>query len=407
MASHTIPNTVRNTVGTVLYYCCQWLTTVFVVRLAGYDVSGTFSLVISYANIFGFLSLYNLRNYQLSDVTRRFRPAQYTAAYTSTSAAALVLFLAILTFCGFDQYTILCCLAYMLFKYCETAMQYLFTYYQLQNRYDRILVSFILKSILPLAGFTAALWLGYGLLPAILLMFLPFLLTILIYDVPRMKDTGIAGFSMRGVATMLRESFPMMLSTLVLPYMLFLIRTAVESSYGREVLGYFSAVTMVTVIMTTLASSVLFVIMPMLSQRYVNGEYAALRRQILLILAAVLLLTAVLIPLGEWIGGWAFSLIFGDEILSHMYLLPMTIISSGFLTASYFLSTVLIAIRKRVPMLLSMLLGAALLTALAFPFTRSYGSIGALYAFTAAVILQLIPMMILILRACRKGTLAE
>lgn len=404
MASHTLPNTVRNTVGTVLYYCCQWLTTVFVVRLAGYDVSGTFSLVISYANIFGFLSLYNLRNYQLSDVTHRFRPGQYTAAYASTSAAALVLFFAALPFCGFDRYTILCCVAYMLFKYCETAMHYVFTYFQLQNCYDRILTSFVLKSILPLAGFTAALWFGYGLLPAILLMFLPFLLTIVFYDIPRMKGTGAASFSMRGVATMLRESFPMMLSTLVLPYMLFLIRTAVESSYGREVLGYFSAVTMVTVIMTTLASSVWFVIMPMLSQRFVNGEYVALRKQILLILAAVLLFTAVLIPLGEWIGGWAFSLIFGTEILAHMYLLPMTIISSGFLTAAYFLSTVLIAIRKRVPMLLSMLLGAALLSALAFPFTRSYGSIGALYAFTAAVILQLIPMILLILRACRKGT---
>ena len=406
MASHTLPNTVRNTVGTVLYYCCQWLTTVFVVRLAGYDVSGTFSLVISYANIFGFLSLYNLRNYQLSDVTHRFQPAQYSTAYLSTSVVALVLFLAILPFCGFDSYTILCCLAYMLFKYCETAMHYLFTYYQLQNRYGRILLSFCLKSILPLAGFTAMLWLDLGLLPAILAMFLLFLLTIAFYDIPRMKGTGIAGFSMRGVGTMLKESFPMMLSTLVLPYMLFLIRSAVESAYGTEALGYFSTVTMVTVIMTTLASSIWFVIMPMLSQRYVDGQYTALRKQILLISAAILLITAALVPIGEWIGGWAFSLIFGEEILSHMYLLPMTIISSGFLTAVYFSSTVMIAIRKRVPMILSMLLGAALLTALASSFTRSYGSIGALYAFTISVILQLIPMLIIILRSCRKGTIA-
>ena len=406
MASHTLPNTVRNTVGTVLYYCCQWLTTVFVVRLAGYDVSGTFSLVISYANIFGFLSLYNLRNYQLSDVTHRFQPAQYSTAYLSTSVFALALFLAILPFCGFDSYTILCCLAYMLFKYCETTMHYLFTYYQLQNRYVRILFSFCLKSILPLAGFTAMLWLDFGLLPAILAMFLLFLLTIVFYDIPRMKGTGIAGFSMRGVGTMLKESFPMMLSTLVLPYMLFLIRSSVESAYGTEALGYFSTVTMVTVIMTTLASSIWFVIMPMLSQRYVDGQYKALRKQILLIFAAILLFTAALVPIGEWIGGWAFSLIFGEEILSHMYLLPMTIISSGFLTAVYFFSTVMIAIRKRVPMILSMLLGAALLTALSSSFTRSYGSIGALYAFTISVILQLIPMLIIILRSCRKGTIA-
>ncbi|MFH1879209.1 MAG: hypothetical protein ABIK64_00280 [Bacillota bacterium] len=405
MTSHTLPNTMRNTTGTVLYYCCQWLTTVFVVRLAGYDVSGTFSLVISYANIFGFISLYNLRNYQLSDVTRRFQPAQYTAAYAGTSAVALALFLAILPFCGFNGYTLLCCLAYMLFKYCETAMHYLFTYFQLQGRYGRILLSFTLKSILPLAGFAAVLWLGYGLLAAILLMVLLFLVTILCYDLPKLKSAGITGFSMQGIVTILRESFPLMLSTLVLPYMLFFMRYAVESLYGREALGFFSAVTMVTVIMTTLASSVWFVIMPTLSGRYVNRQYTALRKQILFILTAVLLTTAALLPLGQWLGDWAFSLVFGSEILPHMVLLPMTILSSGVLTAAIFLSIVLIAFRKRVRMLLCMLLGAALLTALAFPLTAAYGSIGALYTFTAAVFLQLIPMLILILHACRKGTL--
>jgi len=406
MASHTLPNTARNTFGTVLYYCCQWLTTVFVVRIAGYDVSGTFSLVISYANIFGFFSLYNLRNYQLSDVTHRFLPAQYTAAYLSTSVTALALFFIVLPFCGFDRYTILCCIAYLAFKYCETGMHYLFTYYQLQDRYDRILLSFSLKSFLPLAGFVLMLWLGNGLLPAILAMFAAFLLTLLLYDVPRMKGTGIASFSLQGVPTILKESFPLMLSTLVLPYMLFLMRYAVNALYGTEMQAYFSTVSMVTVIMNTLAASVWFVIMPSLSSRYVDGEYGALRKELMMILIAVLLITAALIPLGQWFGGWAFSLVFGPEILPHMYLLPMTIISSGFLTAATFLSTVLIAFRKRVKMLLSMAAGAALLTALVFPFSRIYGSIGALYAFTAAVTLQMIPMLILILRSSRKGTSA-
>ncbi len=406
MASHTLPNTVRNTLGTVFYYCCQWLTTVAVVRISGYEVSGTFSLVISYANIFGFISLYNLRNYQLSDVTGRFLPAQYTAAYLSSSMAALVLFFLVLPFCGFDRYTILCCIAYLAFKYCETAMQYLFTYYQLRNQYGNILFSFCLKSVLPLAGFAAALWLGYSLLAAILLMTAAYLLTIAVYDVTRMKGTGISGFVWKGVPEIIRESFPLMASTLLLPYMLFLIRYAVEATNGKEALGYFSTITMVTVIMTTLAGSIWVVIMPELAARFVGGRYAALKKQVFAILAVVLLATAALLPVGQWAGGWVFSFIFGREILPHMGLLPMTILSSGFLTGAIFLSTVLIAMRKRMQMLFCMLAGAVLLTALAFPFTRSYGSIGALYAFTGAVIVQLITMLFLILNTCRKGTSA-
>lgn len=404
MASQTLPNTVRNTAGTVLYYFCQWLTTVLVVRIAGYDASGIFTLVISYANIFGFISLYNLRNYQLSDVTHRFQPAQYTAAYSGSSLAALVLFFAVLPFWGFDRYTILCSIAYMLFKFCETAMHYTFTYYQLQNKYGRILLSFCLKSFLPLAGFVAILYAGLGLLWAILMMTAVFLLTILVYDVPRMKGTGIRSFSTRGVFTILKESFPLMLSTLALPYMLFFMRHAIEALYGTETLGYFNAVNMVTVIMNTLAGSVWFVIMPSLSRYYVSREYGRLKKQVIATVGATLLITAALVPVGQWIGGWVFSLIFGIEILPHMYLLPMTIVSSGFLTVATFLSTVLIAIRKRVSMLFSMLAGVLLLTALAFPLSRAYGSIGALYAFTAAVTLEIIPMLILVLNTCRKGS---
>ncbi len=411
MASHTLPNTVRNTaqntLGTVFYYCCQWLTTVAVVRISGYDVSGTFSLVISYANIFGFISLYNLRNYQLSDVTSRFVSAQYTAAYCCSSAAALLLFFLVLPFCGFDRYTVLCCIAYLAFKYCETAMQYMFTYYQQRDQYGSILFSFILKSVLPLAAFVATLLLGYSLLAAILLMTAAFLLTIVIYDVSRMKGTGITGFAWKGVPVIIRESFPLMASTLVLPYMLFLIRYAVEAVSGKEALGYFSTVTMVTVIMTTLAGSIWVVIMPELAARFVSGKFAALKKQVFVILTVVLLATLALLPIGQWLGGYVFSFIFGSEILPHMVLLPMTIISSGFLTGAIFLSTVLIAMRKRMQMLLCMLAGAVLLTAISFPLTRISGSIGTLYAFTGAVIVQLVSMIILILNTCRKGTSAK
>ena len=142
--------------------------------------------------------------------------------------------------------------------------------------------------------------------------------------------------------------------------MLFFIRYAMEAIHGAEALGFFSAVSMVTVIMTTLASSDLVCdhagAIPALREWAVSQTQETGSRD-------------YRVPycyspprscrIGEWIGGWAFSLVFNEDILPHMYLLPMTIISSGVLTATIFLSTVLIAIRKRVQMLLAMLAGAA------------------------------------------------
>ena len=50
----TKQNMLWNSVGSMTYLACQWLTTVFVVRLsAGYDDAGLLSLAMSVVGIFG------------------------------------------------------------------------------------------------------------------------------------------------------------------------------------------------------------------------------------------------------------------------------------------------------------------------------------------------------------------
>ena len=64
---------VWNSVGSIFYLGCQWLITVLVVRLSGVDEAGVLSLAMSVCNIWYCLSVYGMRNFQISDTENKYQ----------------------------------------------------------------------------------------------------------------------------------------------------------------------------------------------------------------------------------------------------------------------------------------------------------------------------------------------
>jgi O-antigen/teichoic acid export membrane protein len=378
-------NSIKNSIGTVVYYFCQWLTLIVVIRIAGYEVSGEFSLVISFTNLFGLLSQYNIRNFQLSDVTNKFLPQQYSGAYIITCGLAVVLFLFVLPFTGYGIRIIFPCLIYMLFKLCETFTNYIFTYMQLKDKYSDIVISYCLKGIVPLIGFVAWLHLTQSLFQSLCIMSLLYIAIIIFYDIKSTRLFFPHGIVMKDTILILKECFPMMLSSLFLTFMLFITRHTVEKVYGTTELGYYSAFTMVIVILSTMAVSVYQVILPVISEKYLKRLTADIVKVIFTILGIIVVAGLIMIFLVRLVGNKVFSLVFGAEILGYMYLLLPVIITSIMLTIMSFTSVCLTAMQKRVPMLIGMLAGAVLLSALVIPVTRSSGMLGTTNIFTVSL----------------------
>ena len=92
-----LKDTILNTVGSVTYFFMQWLTTVLAARLANFETAGVYALVISFVNIFYSISIFGIRNYQISDVEKYFSTEQYLATRIITMFTAL--FLCIFTIC--------------------------------------------------------------------------------------------------------------------------------------------------------------------------------------------------------------------------------------------------------------------------------------------------------------------
>ena len=61
-------NVIWNTVGSVFYSACQWIITIIVVHVATYETAGHLSLAMTMSSSFSAISLFSMRNYQVSDV---------------------------------------------------------------------------------------------------------------------------------------------------------------------------------------------------------------------------------------------------------------------------------------------------------------------------------------------------
>jgi O-antigen/teichoic acid export membrane protein len=380
-----LSGSIKNLAGTIVYFFCQWLMTIIVVRLAGYTVSGEYTLAISFTNLFGFFSQFSIRNLQLSDVKCGFSPQQYTGAYIVINIAAVIFFLGILPFCGYSTNVIMYCLIYMLYRLGETLTMYTFTYMQLEGNFSGIFISYCLKGILPLLVFSAFLYFNFGLLLSLCVMPLLHILIIIVYDFQKIGISYFHSVMLKGTSRILKQCFPVMLSTLTLPFMLFLTRHTVEKIYGTTELGYYSVFSMVIVIFSTMASSIYVVLLPVISEKYMKRQLGYVIRVVLYITGTILVAMLITILLANWIGELVFSFVFGIDIIPYMYLLLPVIITSTMLTIVTFLSTLLIAMHKRIPMLIGMLAGTVMLSASVVPATLSGGILGTTNIFTLSL----------------------
>ena len=57
----TLANIFYNSFGTIFYYGCQWLTTLLVVRISGFEDGGNYSLAMTFTAAFAIMALFNTR----------------------------------------------------------------------------------------------------------------------------------------------------------------------------------------------------------------------------------------------------------------------------------------------------------------------------------------------------------
>lgn len=382
-----------NTVGNLVYMVSLWLiSSVLTVRLAGFEAAGVFSIATSVGNIFYFISVYGMRSYQASDSLFQYSPKDYFAVRGITVAVAAVALVVYLWIAKFAPDITIAVLLYTVYKFFEAYSDVFFGELQRVGHLEICGISMSLKGILSIVVYSIVLlWCG-NLNYALLAMVMIAALFLLLYDIRgyRKNRNEESKRAATAVVGLLKAGFSMLLTT-VFPIIVTAVpRLALEKYCGTAVLGIYSSISTPTVLITTLVPNVLAPFMTLFGVCYHNKEFHRLLKMLWIALASTALLGLVACVCAYFLGDIVMSLLFGEEILAHMYLFIPLILATTVYALSMAANSVLISIRQ--PAWLIACSASALIVSLIISdsLVRQMGEIGTVWAFGLPFATQLI-----------------
>ncbi len=109
-------NTLFNTIGCLVYQGCMWLITVLVVYISGYTDSGVLAYAMAIGNVFLSIASFNIRVFQVSDISNAYTPGNYAAFRILTVILAYALILPYIYFTTENASLIFPAVLFLLFK---------------------------------------------------------------------------------------------------------------------------------------------------------------------------------------------------------------------------------------------------------------------------------------------------
>lgn len=324
-------NMIFNTVGSTVYYFCVWLASVIIVRLSGFVDAGLFSLAMTVTNSPAVIGLFNMRNYQASDLNGQYTDKTYLTSRTVSNTISFVICLIMVLFYRYDLMKSLTILMFMGFKIVEGAADVYYGIDQRKERLDYAGISMTLRGIGSLAAFIVVFLLSKSLLVSFLAMTLVSLSVVVLYDVRKTKpllDGRREDALWKNVGLLLLTCLPLAVVLFLNNLSIMIPRLALESSYGEEIMGYYSSVSSPTVVVQVAAQTLFAPLVPGLTRHFNAKEKKPFLKKIFGFFAFAGVLTLLAIALAWFFGEWLLTTFFGEAIGPYVYLfIPILLMS--------------------------------------------------------------------------------
>ena len=341
-------NMLFNTIGSLMYQGCLWLTTVVVVTLSSdYNNSGILALAMTVGNMLVPIATYTIRTYQVSDVGETYSKANYVTFRLITILVGLALLVPYTLLIGTSAEVIVAILLYLLFKVDESFCDVLYGIDQSRGRMDFIGISQFVRGVLVIVLFGVGLRAFDSLWVAIAGMMAAGLATTLLYDLPHARLLGLHGLGITGgqVRSLFVTCLPAVLSSLLVSMVVSVSRQYFSSVFGTEQLGYYAAVATPTVLIQAAARYLYSPLLVPLADRWNASSVAEFRHWFWGILVRMLGAILVIVVVLSVAGAPLLRLVYGPSIDAYTYLFPPTLVCATLIALIWFFSDVLVIMR--------------------------------------------------------------
>lgn len=354
--SNVKANILWNTGGTIFYCIAQWLITILVVKLDSFEASGQLSLAMSTSSSFSAITLFSMRNYQISDVEENYKTAHYIGSRVITCVLSFVLCMGYSLVNDFSSHQFWCIVFFMLIRLVEGVADVLHGINQKYERYDVIGKSFIARGLVTISIFTAALCVTHNMVITLGIMALGNALIAIFWDI---RST----WKLERLESVIKDKKVMELLLACVPIAIFsfflsmenlIPKTYLQEMFGEEALGIYASISSPTLVVQVGAQVVFSPLLPMYIRVYNSGDYEKFRKMFHRVILAIVGAGIIVSAAASIVGRWGLNLLFGEVILDYYHLFMPIVWSTICMAFIWILQSIVIGIRCIFPMLIGM-----------------------------------------------------
>ena len=393
-----------NTIGSLVYYACQWLMTILVARMSGYVEAGIFSIAMSVTASPAIVGLFNVRSFQVSDVENQFSNEIYIQSRLYTITLSFIICIVMVLLGGYDIEKTIDILVYMIYKITEGIADVYYGVEQKKERMDYAGISLAIRGIGTVIAFGLILETTNSLLLSLIAISIVSFSVILLYDrriVKKWEKCVGEKIDNGKVIELLRICFPLAIVAFLNNLSLNIPRIYLEKYYGAEVMGFYASVSSPTLVVPLAATTILAPLIPELALLFKEKKKPLFFDTIKKLLVMVVILSVICLVGAAIFGHWGLVMLFTESIEPYTYLFVPIIGTAILIAVNTSLFSICTLMREIKSQYFVGVIGIIMSYFLSITLVRKFSMMGVVYALIGAVVAQIVVQLIIICKKIR------
>lgn len=385
---HSMKQTYLWTVlASLIYAGSSFLMQMVTSKFIGVTQAGVLSLALTVGNQLVTIGFYNIRTFQVSDVTEKYKFSDYCMLRAVTVSAMLI---AGILWLAKDSYTpekVAAIGIVVVFRATEAFSDLLEGRYQQKGRYDVACRGVFTKDLLYLTAFLTVLFLTRNLTAALAALAVTYVGTVIVIDSQLIGSFGGISFHSSWIRQkrLILEGFPLFANSFLTAYIINASKYALEKYYDSEMMGIFSPLYMLTFVVNMFASFVLKPIISVMAEKYVKKDIRGFLKLVAKQFAVIGGVTAVCLTGAAILGIPVLNFLYGVDLSEYRTAMYLILISGGFTALYQLLQYGIVIMRHQYSSFICCLV-TVLITYIMTPvLTKKYAIMGAALSYTISI----------------------
>lgn len=405
-------NYLWNLLGSVSSALISTLLLLIASRELGASQSDIFSIVYSISQQLIIIGLFQVRNYQATDVSGRI---SFTDYFFSRIITILLMLLSACVFLFFQKYSLEKTLIYIfivLYRACDAFSDVYQGQLQQNRRSDLAGKILFFRSIIAIVNFFIILIITESLVITSFGIFLVNALLTIILDIPILRESRITGpikFEKNTISStflILKQCFPLFLNGFIITYIFTEPKLVIDQLLSRDIFASGMQRNFNILFMPTFILNLLFIILrPMiteLSYDWENKKFDIFNKKVKNISKVLLFFGLFTIIFSYFIGTFLLSFVFGVDLNSYSIELVVLILAGLFNVFATMIDNLMTIFRRQKLLLPVYIITFIISKILNYPLIFSFGVSGAAISFLISMVIYFVLSIIIYFYSFKK-----